>query len=144
MPEANDAIPAGFERLTRTSPVTVPWEPLYSRLVDTRVILGLRASEQHCNHRGFVHGGVISALADAAMGYSVHATQAREDRKFQSRGAVTMHLSVDFLGVAHPGEWLEFQPRVLRIGTTVAFADCVVEADGKLVARADALFRIGD
>ena len=35
--------PAGFERHTRTSPLTAPWEPIYSRRSDTTVSLGL-----HC------------------------------------------------------------------------------------------------
>ena len=60
--------PAGFERHDRKSPMTAPWEPLYRRISGGAVILGLRAGPAHTNSRGFVHGGLISALADNAMG----------------------------------------------------------------------------
>ena len=60
----------GFTPHERKSPLTEPWEPLYSRLAGDRVILGLRAADPHTNSRGFVHGGLISALSDNAMGLS--------------------------------------------------------------------------
>ena len=34
-------IPAGFEPHTRKSPLTDPWEPLYSKRTDKAVIIGL-------------------------------------------------------------------------------------------------------
>ena len=63
-------IPPGFERHFRQSPVTDPWEPIYSRKTSDVVVLGLVAEAAHTNSRGFVHGGLISALADNAMGLS--------------------------------------------------------------------------
>ena len=62
--------PAGFAPHDRRSPLTDPWEPLYSRKAGDTVVLGLRAGPAHTNSRGFVHGGLISALADNAMGLS--------------------------------------------------------------------------
>lgn len=141
MSESTEASPDGYAPLPRTSPVAAPWQPLYSKPVGSTLFVGLRVRKAHCHGRGYVHGEVISALADNAMGYSVQLTRGPDDCESTPRGGVTMHLSVDFLGRARPGEWLEFQPRVLRVGRTVAFTDCRVEADGKLVARADAVFR---
>jgi hypothetical protein len=63
-------IPEGFEPHFRKSPFTDPWEPLYSKRTDKAVIIGLRLARPHTNARGNVHGGLISALADNAMGYS--------------------------------------------------------------------------
>ena len=62
--------PEGFVRHDRKSPLTDPWEPLWRRVSGDTVILGLRAGAAHTNSRGFVHGGLISALADNAMGLS--------------------------------------------------------------------------
>ncbi len=67
-------IPEGFAPHFRKSPVTDPWEPLYSRLVEGTVQIGFHAAAAHCNSRGFVHGGVIAALADNALGLSVGET----------------------------------------------------------------------
>ena len=63
-------IPDGFEPHFRKSPLTDPWEPLYSKRTDKAVIIGLRLAKPHTNGRGLVHGGLITALADNAMGYS--------------------------------------------------------------------------
>ena len=64
------APPEGFEPHFRKSPLTEPWEPIYSQRLDDRVIIGLYAREPHTNSRGMVHGGLIAALADNAMGLS--------------------------------------------------------------------------
>ncbi len=54
-------IPPGFERHYRKSPVTDPWEPLYSRVTEDAVVLGLVAARRPTrNSRGFVHGGLIT------------------------------------------------------------------------------------
>ncbi|HOA93088.1 MAG TPA: PaaI family thioesterase [Quisquiliibacterium sp.] len=71
--------PGGFTRHFRASPLTAPWEPLYSKWVDdltsvppsASLVIGLRVREAHCNSRGFAHGGLIGALADNAMGLSL-------------------------------------------------------------------------
>ena len=35
-------IPEGFERQSRRSPLTDPWEPIYSKQTPDAIILGLR------------------------------------------------------------------------------------------------------
>lgn len=128
--------PEGFAPHDRKSPLTDPWEPLYSRVHDKGVILGLWAGEAHCNARGFVHGGLITALADNAMGHSC-AVQ-HEDYN----GLVTVNLNVDFLGVAQKGQWLAFDTTFSKLGRTLDFAQCFVTADGTPCARANATFRV--
>ena len=66
----NTVIPDGFERHFRQSPLTDPWEPLYSKRTDKAVIVGLRLAKPHTNAHGLIHGGLIATLADNAMGYS--------------------------------------------------------------------------
>lgn len=130
------AIPAGFTPHFRKSPLTDPWEPLYSRRTGGAVILGLRAGAAHTNARGFVHGGLISALADNAMGLSCAQALAAEP------SLVTVRLSVDFLGTARIGQWLEIDTGFVKTGGTLCFAQCFVTADGTACARADAVFRV--
>ena len=130
--------PAGFLPHDRKSPLTDPWEPLYSRKTDDRVILGLRAGAAHTNSRGFVHGGLISALADNAMGLSCARALG------QVSGLVTVSLALDFLGVAHQGQWLEFDTVFVKPGRTLCFTQAFVTADGKPCARANAVFHVGD
>ena len=129
-------VPAGFARHERQSPLTAPWEPLYRRTPGATVVLGRRAADAHTNSRGFVHGGLISALADNAMGL----TCAR--RIGLESGLVTVNLAVDFLGLAHKGEWLEFDTVFVKPGSTLCFAQAFVTADGQPCAKANAVFRV--
>jgi uncharacterized protein (TIGR00369 family) len=126
-------IPDGFARHDRTSPLTAPWEPLWFRAADGA--MGLRIVEAHCNSRGLAHGGLIAALADNIMG--IACARARASRP------VTAGLSVDYLGPARMGQWLEFVPEVDKAGATLGFATCRVTADGTLCARARATFAMG-
>jgi len=129
-------VPEGFERHDRKSPVTDPWEPLWRRFSGDTVILGLRAATAHCNSRGFVHGGLISALADNAMGL----TCARKLGDLSS--LVTVNLTVDFLGSALQGQWIEWDTVFVKPGGTLCFTQAFVTADGQPCARANAVFRV--
>ncbi len=129
-------IPNGFEPHFRKSPLTDPWEPLFSKRVETAVILGLYADDQHTNSRGFVHGGLITALADNAMGLSCAV-------QHDAVGSlVTVNLSIDFLGGAQKGQWLEFDTSFSKTGRSINFAQCFVTADGEPCARANATFKM--
>lgn len=132
----SNEVPEGFSPHFRKSPVTDPWEPLFSRKLEGAVEIGLRLREAHCNSRGLVHGGVIAALADNAMGLSCAASMS------SPQGLVTISLSVDYVGAAKIGQWLQIEPRVLRTGRSMGFADALVTADGTTVARASATFRV--
>lgn len=132
--------PAGFAPHDRKSPLTDPWEPLYSRQADAAVVLGLRAGPAHTNSRGFVHGGLIGALADNAMGLSCAHTLGANDG--QRGGLVTVNLNVDFLASAFEGQWLEFDTVFVKPGRTLCFAQAFVTADGRPCARANAVFRV--
>ena len=130
------SIPPGFERHYRQSPVTDPWEPIYSRKTDEAVILGLVAQAAHTNSRGFVHGGLISALADNAMGLSC------SHRLGGEASLVTVNLTLDFLGSAQIGQWLEFTTAFVKNGGTLSFAQAFVTADGQPCARANGVFKV--
>lgn len=134
--ETSLAPPPGFAPHDRKSPLTDPWEPLYARAADRAVVLGLRAGPPHTNSRGFVHGGLISALADNAMGLSCARASGHRG------GFVTVSLNVDFLGVALEGQWLEFDTVFVKPGRTLCFAQAFVTADGQPCARANAIFRV--
>ena len=133
--------PDGFAPHFRKSPVTDPWEPLYSRRDAQKAVqIGLRIGTAHCNSRGMLHGGVIAALADNAMGLSCGAAMDPPPAK----GLVTVSLNVDYVGAGRVGEWLLVAPRVIRAGRTLGFVDAIITADDTIVARASASFRVLD
>ena len=128
--------PVGFCRHFRQSPLTDPWEPLYSKKDEGVVTIGFRAGAAHANSRGFVHGGMISALSDNAMGLSCG--QSLEG----APSLVTVSLAVDFLGSATLGQWVEIRPKVNRAGGRLCFAEALVTADGEPCAKAHATFSV--
>jgi uncharacterized protein (TIGR00369 family) len=130
------AIPEGFEPHFRKSPLTEPWEPLYARKTDKAVIIGLRLAKPHTNGRGLIHGGLIAALSDNAMGYSC--AQATDWKT----SFVTISLSIDFVGSAEIGQWLAIESDVIRTGSTICFAQCLAKADDVVIARASGTFRV--
>ncbi|CAN5652984.1 PaaI family thioesterase [soil metagenome] len=128
--------PTGFEPHYRKSPLTDPWEPLYSRRSGGAVVLGLEVTAAHTNSRGFVHGGLISALADNAMGLSCG------HRLGDGARLVTVNLTLDFLASAQVGQWLEFDTIFVKPGGSLCFAQAFVTADGDPCARANAVFKV--
>jgi uncharacterized protein (TIGR00369 family) len=133
---ATEIIPQGFERHYRQSPLTDPWEPLYSKRTERAVIIGLRLAKPHTNGRGLIHGGLIATLADNAMGHScAHCLG-------ETSSLVTIGLSVDFVGTAQVGQWLTIEPEVIRTGRTICFAQSFIKADDVVIARANATFRV--
>jgi uncharacterized protein (TIGR00369 family) len=133
------SFPDGFERHFRQSRITDPWEPIYSRRAPGEaIILGLLATEAHANSRGFVHGGLIATLADNAMGLSCH----EHLQSAAPAGLVTVSLSLDYLGIARIGQWLEFSTTFVKAGRSLCFAQAFVTADDKPCARANATFSI--
>jgi acyl-coenzyme A thioesterase PaaI-like protein len=121
--------------------VTDAWEPLYSRRNGGIVEIGLIIGRSHRNSRGFLHGGVIAALADNAMGLSYHDTRVKLLGEGKApKSGLTVTLSIDFLSTARSGAWLQVTPRVLRAGKVTGFVDATITADDEIIARASAIF----
>ena len=129
-------IPEGFERQPRPSPLTDPWEPIYSKQTPDAIILGLRLAKAHTNARGFAHGGLIAALTDKAMGHSCG------HKMRGTHSLVTVNMSIDFVSSAQIGQWLVIETEVIKTGGTLCFAQCRVTADDAVIARANGTFRV--
>lgn len=129
-------IPNGFEPHFRKSGFTEPWEPLYSYRDGKFFRLGLYIGEAHSNSRGFVHGGLISTLADNTMGLSCA-------MQFEDIGGlVTVNLNTDFISSGQKGEWIQFDALPIKTGKRLCFAECRVTADNRLIARSNATFNV--
>jgi uncharacterized protein (TIGR00369 family) len=130
-------IPEGFERQSRRSPLTDPWEPIYARQTPEAIILGLRLATPHTNARGFAHGGLIAALTDKAMGHSCG-----HRMRGAAQSLVTVSMAIDFISSGQIGQWLTVETDVIKTGSTLCFAQSLVKADGVVIARANGTFRV--
>ena len=129
-------IAKGFEPLFRTSPYLELIGPIFNKKTDKGLIIGLKVSEKHCNARGLLHGGVMSSLADIALGYNA-AFQGEEPVPM-----VTASLTIDYAGAAKLGDWIEITTDVQKVGRSMAFANCYFNVGEKRIARASAVFNV--
>jgi uncharacterized protein (TIGR00369 family) len=89
------------------------------------------------NSAGFVHGGMISALADSAMGRALRTIKPGVVR------SMSFDLKLSFISAAKVGETLRATGRVVHTGRRTAVTECRVEGPGqKLVATASGTFAI--
>jgi acyl-coenzyme A thioesterase PaaI-like protein len=150
-------LPSGFAVHTRTSPATSSWAPIYARHHAGTVQLAIRVAANHCNSRGMLHGGVIATLADNACGLTLAealggaavgatslggAALGGAARGGAALGIVTTSLAIDYLAAAKLGQWLQVEPRVIKATTSSGVIDALLTADGVVVARANAAFRV--
>jgi uncharacterized protein (TIGR00369 family) len=100
-------------------------------------MVDMTPTEDMANSAGFVHGGMISALADSAMGRSLRTITPGVVR------SMSFDLKLSFISAAKVGETLRATGRVVHAGRRTAVTECRVEGPGKkLVATASATFAI--
>ena len=95
-----------------------------------RVVLELEAGPQHRHGGGVVQGGVITQIADAAMGMSL--------ATYQPDGIwnTTVELKINFVRPAVSGR-LRAVGRVVEMSETLLFSEAdVFDERGRLIARA--------
>jgi len=116
------------------------WQWLGIGLVELgegRATVEMTPSEDMANHAGFVHGGMITALADSAMGRSLRTLVPGVAR------AMSFDLKLNFISAAKVGEKLVAVGNVVHAGRRTAVTECRVEAPGgRLVATASGTFAI--
>jgi len=132
----NAEIPEGYEALHRESNFIQLIGPFYQKRCGDTLRIAMRAEEKHCNMRGDVHGGVVSSLADMAMGYNIAFSQQ------PPVSAVTASLTVDYVGRISRGDWLEVEVDIQKMGKRLVFANCFFYVGERRVARANAVFSI--
>lgn len=114
----HSSIPPGFRELTEAAGFAAANGPWFEKIEGGRVIRGFRPGPQHANALGIVHGGMLAAFLDSAMGVAVfHAIDRR---------AVTLRLSLDYLGPGRLGDWLQAE------GEVVSHDEHVAQVRGRL------------
>src|SRR5882672_3080566 len=91
-------------------------------------LVALDATSEHANPMGTVQGGILAAVADAAMGWAFMTTLG------ENESYTTLEVKVNFLRPVWEGR-LEARGRVKSAGRTVSLVECDVLSGGKLVAH---------
>jgi uncharacterized protein (TIGR00369 family) len=104
---------------------------------DGEAVIDMTPTADMANSAGFVHGGLISALADSAMGRALRTIKPGVVR------SMSFDLKLSFISAAKVGETLRATGRVVHAGRRTAVTECRVEGPGhRLVATASGTFAI--
>jgi len=95
----------------------------------------LNVQPYHLQHKGFVHGGVISTLMDNTGWYA--AVSSLED----GFTAVTMEIKINYLKPAL-GKYLVASAAIKRQGSTTSFVTIELHDEGALVAYATGTYAL--
>ena len=131
---AGDTPPDGFVRSTERGPFTTHNGPFFHRAAPIGAEQAFFAETRHCNGMGLLHGGMLSAFLDGLLAAAV----AIETRAVP----VTIHLSVDYLGMGRAGDWVLGDARVTRATKELAFVEGRAHAKGRDLARASGVFKL--
>ncbi len=131
-------VPAGFRLFTTGGPYFRALGPVYLRDDAQPQVLALQVAESHLNIQGRAHGGMLTTLADGALGVVLAL------RRGIRGGQVTVSLTADFLSSAEVGDWLEAHVTVNRIGKRLAYVSCDLRVGDRHVLRSSAVFAFHD
>jgi uncharacterized protein (TIGR00369 family) len=99
-------------------------------------VLEIQLSEKHLQPFGFVHGGVIASILDAATFWAVF------PQVENGIGLTTVEMKVNFLSPAQKGKLIA-KGRCIRLGKTLALGDAEIRNhEGGLVAHGTATMMV--
>jgi uncharacterized protein (TIGR00369 family) len=99
-------------------------------------LLEIQLAEKHLQPFGFVHGGAIASIMDAATFWAVF------PQIEKGLGLTTVEIKVNFLAPAQKGTLLA-KGRCIRLGKTLALGDAEIRnSEGGLVAHGTATMMV--
>lgn len=132
MSSESSELPEGFRLCQRQQGFSGYIGPFYY----CESTVGVRVSDRHCNPEGYLHGGMLSATADFAM-YQLLGMELAPGLK-----TPTVSMTVNYLGTAKKGGWLEANAAVTKTTRSLAFCAVQIEVSGRLVATATAVYKL--
>ena len=130
--------PEGFAPMTPFGPFHELVGPIYYSLREPATVIGMRVQEKHRNRSPspMMHGGMLAMLIDTACTWAGrHAYQ-------PAASCVTTNLTVNLVGNATPGDWVEAHVEVVKAGRRVIFLNCHVLCGDRRMAQASAQFQV--
>lgn len=133
-PETALTPPAGFFLQDSRGAFSNHNGPYYYRPIAKGAEQAFFALPRHCNGFGLIHGGMLSAFLDGVTASAV----------FSATGtrAVTIHLSIDFLGMGRAGDWVLGEANCTRTTRDIAFVEGRAFVGERDLARVSGVFKL--
>ncbi len=133
--KAGRVIPAEFVKVEPEDPFEKFNGVVYRHdMGDGRVEVGVLAEEQHANEYGWVHGGVMMIMADAALCMNSRWHDPAE-------GAITVSSTCNFTKGAKTGEFLQTHTRVVRRTRQFSFVNCEIRVGQRVCLSSTAVIK---
>jgi len=128
---------AAVRAFAATSPYYQAMGMSVAEIDEGRVVLRVGVQPSHLNADGIVHGGVLPAIADGAMGNALRTLYGNESQ------VLTADVHLQYLRSVTGGALLA-EGRVVQSGRRLSFAEVAIrdEASGRLVAKGSGTFVI--
>ena len=110
--------------------------PYWLHRTEAGTLVGLRIDEGHLNYQDVAHGGVLTTLADVALSYCLHVSEQ------PAPALATATLTVNFLGAARLGDWLEADARIDRMGKRLAHTSGAIRRGDEQIATMSGVFSV--
>jgi uncharacterized protein (TIGR00369 family) len=125
---------AFVREFAQTSPYYQAMGMELAAIEEGRAVLRVAIQPAHLNADGIVHGGVLPAIADGAMGNALRTLHGRAQ-------VLTAEVSLQYLRPVTVGALLA-EGRVVQSGRRLSFAEVEIrdEASGKPVAKGSGVF----
>ena len=109
--------------------------PIWMKNEGDARLYGFLAEARHLNHGGVVHGGMLMAFADQALG--VTASRANGGRR-----QVTVQLDTHFLATVQDGEFVVAHCEIVRLARSMIFMRCALKVGDRAVATASGVWKV--
>lgn len=129
-------IPSGFTPLKLKSAFLNHIGPFYGAERDGGTVVGLLMEDHHMNWSDIAHGGVLTAMADAALSYQIAFSQE------PPLPLATISLHTDFIGSAKLGDWLEATAQIDKLSRNMGFVSGSISANGTRLMTMSGAYRV--
>lgn len=109
--------------------------PIVFKTHESKTYCGFVASDKHENRNGVIHGGMLAAFSDRALGTAVR--HARPGIK-----TATIELSMHYVSSVDIGEFVEMECEVVRLTRSIAFMRGILSVGNRTVATAEGVWKI--
>lgn len=109
--------------------------PLWQRGEGADLTFGFQVEERHLNRRGVVHGGMLMAFADQALGLT-----AREATGGLPQA--TIQLDTHFLAPAVAREFITVRAETIRRTRTILFMRGTLEVEARAIASTQGIWKV--
>jgi uncharacterized protein (TIGR00369 family) len=96
---------------------------------------GFVVEQKHLNFADIVHGGMLTTLADQAMGMTAL-------RASGNKAHATIELNIQFVGAVRLGEFVEAHCEIVRLTRAIIFMQCRLLVGTRPVANATGIWKI--